>query len=156
MEFAFDTVSFVEQILVMEINSVTDHPLIIKKNPFISRGNFHGEYPAKAADYLAIGVAEIGNMSEQRIDCLLNPNSHKNNDLPEYLTSASLGLNSGLMIAQYTAASLASENKVHVHPASSDTIPTSNGWEDHVSMGGWLCCLKVSKSCQKRGENCCH
>ncbi len=96
-------------------------------------GNFHGEYPAKALDYLAIAVSEIGSISERRIERLINPSS---SGLPAFLVKEG-GLNSGFMIAHCTAAALVSENKVLSHPSSVDSIPTSAGKEDHVSMGGW-------------------
>eukprot|EP00040_Diaphanoeca_grandis_P000648 m.16109 g.16109 ORF g.16109 m.16109 type:complete len:560 (+) comp10882_c0_seq2:276-1955(+) len=99
----------------------------------ISGGNFHGEYPAKVLDYLAIGVSELGNISERRIERLVNPYL---SELPAFLVDAG-GLNSGFMIAHCTAAALASENKVLCHPASVDTISTSGAKEDHVSMGGF-------------------
>ncbi|CAG2202393.1 HAL [Mytilus edulis] len=107
----------------------------------ISGGNFHGEYPAKALDYLAIGVHELANMSERRIERLVNP---AYSELPAFLTPEG-GLNSGFMIAHYTAAALVSENKVLCHPASVDSLTTSAGTEDHVSMGGFAArkCLRV-------------
>jgi len=131
-----DTLSFVRKIITTEMNSATDNPLVFSDdNNLLSGGNFHGEYPAKAADYLGIAVAELGNISERRIERMVN---HSLGGHPSFLIDESKsGLNSGFMIAQYTAAALASENKVLVHPASSDTIPTSEGQEDHVSMGGF-------------------
>jgi len=99
----------------------------------ISGGNFHGEYPAKALDYLAIGVQEIANIAERRIERLVNPQL---SDLPAFLVKDG-GLNSGFMIAHCTAAACASENKVLTHPASVDSISTSAAKEDHVSMGGF-------------------
>jgi len=99
----------------------------------ISGGNFHGEYPAKSLDYLAIGVSELGNISERRLERLVNPYL---SELPAFLVEDG-GLNSGFMIAHCTSAALASENKVLCHPASVDTISTSGAKEDHVSMGGF-------------------
>jgi len=99
----------------------------------LSGGNFHGEYPAKALDYLTIAVHELGNISERRIERLVNPNL---SELDAFLVKEG-GLNSGFMIAHCTAAALVSENKTLCHPASVDSIPTSAQKEDHVSMGGW-------------------
>jgi histidine ammonia-lyase len=99
----------------------------------ISGGNFHGEYPAKMADYLAIGVAELGNISERRLERLVNPTI---SELPAFL-AYDPGLDSGHMITHCTSAALVSENKVLCHPASVDTISTSASKEDHVSMGGF-------------------
>jgi histidine ammonia-lyase len=99
----------------------------------ISGGNFHGEYPAKVLDYLAIGVHELANVSERRIERLVNPSL---SNLPAFLVKEG-GLNSGFMIAHCTAAALLSENKVLTHPSSVDSISTSGGKEDHVSMGGY-------------------
>ncbi|KAL7867710.1 hypothetical protein SRHO_G00090940 [Serrasalmus rhombeus] len=99
----------------------------------ISGGNFHGEYPAKALDYLAIGVHELASISERRIERLCNPSL---SELPAFLVNEG-GLNSGFMIAHCTAAALVSENKVLCHPSSVDSLSTSAATEDHVSMGGW-------------------
>jgi histidine ammonia-lyase len=104
------------------------------KSKVVSGGNFHGEYPAKAADYLAIAVHELSSISERRIERLVNP--ALSNQLPAFLVQEG-GLNSGFMIAHCTAAALVSENKSLCHPASVDSVPTSAGKEDHVSMGGW-------------------
>ena len=131
-----DTIEFVKNILTTELNSATDNPMVItSENRTISGGNFHGEYPAKALDYLAIGVAEIGVMSERRIERLINPPCN-NNELPAFCVRDG-GLNSGFMIPHCTAAALVSENKVLAHPASQDSISTSAAQEDHVSMGGF-------------------
>ncbi|XP_033744655.1 histidine ammonia-lyase-like [Pecten maximus] len=137
-----DTIDFVKGILTTEINSATDNPMVFADiNEIISGGNFHGEYPAKALDYLAIGVHELANMSERRIERLVNP---AYSELPAFLTPDG-GLNSGFMIAHCTAAALVSENKVLCHPASVDSLTTSAGTEDHVSMGGFAArkCLRV-------------
>jgi histidine ammonia-lyase len=115
------------------MNSATDNPMVLDNGVIISGGNFHGEFPAKALDYLAIGVHEISNISETRVERLLN--NHLS-ELPAFLVQEG-GINSGFMIAQCTAAALVSENKTLCHPASVDSIPTSAEKEDHVSMGGW-------------------
>nr|XP_006816763.1 PREDICTED: histidine ammonia-lyase-like [Saccoglossus kowalevskii] len=131
---ANDTIDFVSGILTTEMNSSTDNPLVfIKEKEIISGGNFHGEYPAKALDYLAIGIHEIANMSERRINRMCNRSKY---EIPAFLVKDS-GLNSGFMIAHCTAAALVSENKVLTHPSSVDSISTSAGSEDHVSMGGF-------------------
>jgi histidine ammonia-lyase len=127
-----DAFSYVEQVVDTEINSVTDNPLIFpNEEQIISAGNFHGQPMALALDFLCIGMAEMANISERRIERLVN---HHLNDLPPFLVQKG-GLNSGFMIPQYAAASLVSENKVLAHPASVDSIPSSAGQEDHVSMG---------------------
>ena len=119
--------------LEVEINSATDNPLVFpEKNEILSGGNFHGEPIALVTDYLKLAMAELGNISERRINRLLHPDL--NGDLPPFLVQDA-GLNSGYMIAHYTAASLASENKVLAHPSSVDSIPVSGDQEDHVSMG---------------------
>lgn len=117
--------------VVIELNSVTDNPIILSEDKIISGGHFHGQPMAYAADYLGIVIAELANISERRIDRLLNPLI---NETKPFL-SVDPGVNSGLMIIQYTAASLVSENKILAHPASVDSIPTSAYQEDHVSMG---------------------
>lgn len=130
-----DTINFCKRIIETEMNSATDNPMVLKdRNEMISGGNFHGEYPAKALDYLAIGVHELANVSERRIERLVN--CAYSEGLPSFLVGDG-GINSGFMIAHCTAAALTSENKVLCHPSSSDTISTSGGTEDHVSMGGW-------------------
>ncbi|WP_134702432.1 histidine ammonia-lyase [Ammoniphilus sp. YIM 78166] len=123
---------YVKEKLLVEMNAATDNPLIFSHNgTVISGGNFHGQPMAFAMDFLGIGMAELGNISERRIERLVNPQL---NDLPPFLSSDP-GLQSGLMILQYTAASLVSENKTLAHPASVDSIPSSANQEDHVSMG---------------------
>lgn len=130
----YDTLEFVRRILTTEINSATDNPMVFPETrEVVSGGNFHGEYPAKVLDYLAIGIQEVANMSERRIERLCN---HHLSELPAFLVERG-GLNSGFMIAHCTAAALTSENKTLCHPASCDTISTSAAKEDHVSMGGW-------------------
>jgi len=116
----------------IEINSVTDNPIVFPDDRVVfSGGNFHGQPVALAFDFLAIALAEIANVSERRIERLVNPTL---SGLPAFLTEKG-GLHSGFMIAQYAAASLVSENKVLAHPASVDSIPSSANQEDHVSMG---------------------
>nr|CAD7585848.1 unnamed protein product [Timema genevievae] len=129
-----DTIDFVEGVITVEINSGTDNPIVFAdRGEIISAGNFHGEYPAKALDYLAVGVHELASMSERRIERLVNPAL---SELPAFLVKDG-GLNSGFMLAHCTAAALVSENKVLCHPASVDSLSTSAGTEDHVSMGGY-------------------
>uniref|UniRef100_A0A915ALQ5 Histidine ammonia-lyase n=3 Tax=Parascaris TaxID=6254 RepID=A0A915ALQ5_PARUN len=129
-----DTVDFVRSILNVELNSATDNPLVFAdRQEIISGGNFHGEYPAKALDYLAIAVHELAQMSERRLERLIN---HELSGLPTFLIRNG-GLNSGFMVAQLCSASLVSENKVLCHPSSADSIPTSCSQEDHVSMGAY-------------------
>nr|XP_020862122.1 histidine ammonia-lyase isoform X2 [Phascolarctos cinereus] len=131
---ANDTIAFVKDIIMTEINSATDNPMVFaKRGETISGGNFHGEYPAKALDYLAIGVHELAAISERRIERLCNPSL---SELPAFLVAEG-GLNSGFMIAHCTAAALVSENKGLCHPSSVDSLSTSAATEDHVSMGGW-------------------
>jgi histidine ammonia-lyase len=132
---ALDTLRFVRQFLTTELNSATDNPMIFPDNDvkILSGGNFHGEYPAKLADFLAIGIHEVANISVTRIERLMNPHM---SGLPAFLVTEG-GINSGFMIAHCTAAALVSENKTLCHPASVDSIPTSAGQEDHVSMGAW-------------------
>ena len=128
-----DTIEYVKGVLEVEINSVTDNPLVLENGDVISGGNFHGEPLALAADFLSIALTDLGNMIERRVDRILNPKT--NEGLPAFLAGGEEGLNSGYMLFQYTAAALCNENKVLSHPASSDTIPTSAYQEDHVSMG---------------------
>jgi histidine ammonia-lyase len=127
-----DTIAYVRQVIETEINSSTNNPLIFAgSQDFLLGGNFHGQPVALALDFLAIAMSELANISERRIERLVNP---KLSGLPAFLVKDG-GLNSGFMIAQYTAAALVSENKVLSHPASVDSIPTSANKEDHVSMG---------------------
>ena len=126
-----DTIDYAKSTVEVEMNSATDNPLIFPEGDSISCGNFHGEPLALAMDFLKIALAEAGNISERRVARLMDENL---SGLPPFLTENS-GLNSGLMLTQYVAASLASENKVLSHPSSVDTIPTSANQEDHVSMG---------------------
>lgn len=127
----YDTLQFVLTTLLTEINSVTDNPNVFEEEDLIiSGGNFHGQPLALAMDYLGIAMAELGNISERRIYKLIRGER----GLPAFLTPNS-GLNSGFMIPQYTAASIVSQNKQWATPASIDSIVSSNGQEDHVSMG---------------------
>jgi histidine ammonia-lyase len=127
-----DALAYVRSVLGIEVNSATDNPLIFpEEEKVISAGNFHGEPVALALDFLSIAVSELASISERRIACLMNPAT---SDLPAFLTREP-GLNSGFMMAQTVAAALVSENKSLAHPASVDSIPTSNDQEDHVSMG---------------------
>ncbi len=130
-----DTLCFVRRTLETEVNSATENPLIFPdKGTILSGGNFHGEPVAFAMDYLSIAMTELGNISERRIDRIINPAT--NLDLPPFLIRDN-GLNSGFMIAHVTATSLTSENRTLAHPASVDNIPTSANQEDHVSMGNF-------------------
>ncbi|NMA91666.1 MAG: histidine ammonia-lyase [Firmicutes bacterium] len=129
---AGDALNYVRKIIEIEANSVNDNPLLfVDEGRVLSGGNFHGQPVAQALDFLAMAVAELGNIAERRIERLVNPTL---SGLPPFLIEGG-GLNSGFMIAQYTAASLVSENKVLCHPASVDSIPSSANQEDHVSMG---------------------
>jgi histidine ammonia-lyase len=131
-----DVLAFARTVLEREAQSSTDNPLVFLDGPdgdeMISGGNFHGQPVAIALDAAAIAVAELANISERRIEQLVNP--HLSSGLPPFLAPDS-GLNSGFMIAQVSAAALVSENKILAHPASVDSIPSSAGREDHVSMG---------------------
>jgi histidine ammonia-lyase len=128
-----DAICYVKKVVETEINSATDNPLVFPENgKILSGGNFHGQPVALAMDFLSIAVAELGNISERRTERLTNP--ALSGGLPAFLIKEG-GINDGLMVAQYTAAALVSENKVLAHPASVDSIPTSANQEDHVSMG---------------------
>jgi len=127
-----DAINYAASVVTCEINSATDNPLIFAdEDRHIEGGNFHGQPVALVLDFLAIALAELANISERRTERLVN---HSLGGLPRFLTPNG-GLHSGMMIAQYTAASLVSENKVLAHPASVDSIPTSANQEDHNSMG---------------------
>jgi len=125
-----DALDFSVRTLEIELNSVTDNPLVFSNGDIISGGNFHGQPLAYAMDFAAIALAELGSISERRTYLLLEGHD----GLPKLLMKDT-GVNSGFMIPQYTAAALVSENKILCHPASVDSIPTSLGQEDHVSMG---------------------
>lgn len=129
---ARQALAHLREVLAIEVNSATDNPLLFPvQGEVLSGGNFHGQPLAVALDYAALAVAAVAGISERRTERLVNP---KLSGLPAFLT-ANGGLNSGYMLAQYTAAALVSENKVLCHPASVDSIPTSANQEDHVSMG---------------------
>jgi len=128
-----DAFSYARSVLEIEINSTTDNPLVLPaEREIITSGHFHGQPVALALDFACLAIAELGSISERRIERLVNP--AYSNGLPSFLTTHA-GLCSGYMIAQYTAASIVSENKCLCHPACVDSIPTSAGQEDHVSMG---------------------
>src|SRR5271166_1307154 len=134
-----DVLTFARQVLTTELGAVVDNPVIVPDGEVMTTGNFHGEPLAFAADMLAMAVSELASISERRVDRMLDPAFSRG--LPPFLAPAA-GTNSGFMLAQYTAASLVSENKVLAHPASVDTIPTSGKQEDHVSMG-WTAVRKL-------------
>ncbi|MBI3998648.1 MAG: histidine ammonia-lyase [Armatimonadetes bacterium] len=127
-----DAAGYAARVVEVEINAATDNPLLFPEEDLVlSGGNFHGQPVALALDFLAAALAGLGTMTERRIERLVNPAL---SGLPAFLSPHG-GLHSGLMLAQYTAAALASENKILAHPASADSIPTSANQEDHVSMG---------------------
>ncbi len=137
-----DVVAFARGVAERELGSVTDNPVVFADSgDVVSVGNFHGEPLAFVLDFLAVALAELADISERRVDRLLDP--ALNHGLPPFLASDP-GLNSGLMLAQYTAAALVSDCKVLAHPASVDSIPTSGNQEDHVSMG-WTAGLKLRR-----------
>jgi histidine ammonia-lyase len=139
-----DTLDFCKKTIENEINAVTDNPTIFPEtDEIISAGNFHGQPLALALDYLAIALAELGSISERRTYKLISGER----DLPPFLVK-NPGLHSGLMIAQYSCASMVSQNKQLCTPASVDTIDSSNGQEDHVSMGA-----NAATKCYKVIEN---
>ena len=129
-----DAITYARKQVEIELNSVADNPIFLTgEKTCLAGGNFHGQPIAYAMDFLAIAVSEIADIAERRVNRLLNP--ALNNGLPAFLVFQEEGLNSGLMIAQYTAAALVSENKILASPASVDSIPCSADQEDHVSMG---------------------
>ena len=139
-----DTIRFVTKTFLTEINSVTDNPnVFVDEDEIISGGNFHGQPLALGLDFLAIALSELGNISERRTYQLVSGHRH----LPPFLVS-NPGLNSGFMIPQYTAASIVSQNKQYATPASVDSIESSNGQEDHVSMGA-----NAATKCKKVVDN---
>jgi histidine ammonia-lyase len=139
-----DTIKFVTKTFLTEINSVTDNPnIFVDEDEIISGGNFHGQPLALGLDFLAIALSELGNISERRTYQLVSGHRH----LPPFLIS-NPGLNSGFMIPQYTAASIVSQNKQYATPASVDSIESSNGQEDHVSMGA-----NAATKCKKVVDN---
>jgi histidine ammonia-lyase len=132
---AKDALAFVRGVLEVEVNAATDNPLVFpEEEKVISGGNFHGQAVSQAMDILAIALAQLANISERRVECMMDPST--SDHLPAFLTSCG-GLNCGLMIAQVTAAALVSENKTLAHPACVDSIPTSANKEDFVSMGAF-------------------
>jgi histidine ammonia-lyase len=134
-----DVLAFARSIIDTELGAIVDNPVIVPDGEVMTTGNFHGEPLAFAADMLAMAISELASISERRVDRMLDPAFSRG--LPPFLAPAA-GTNSGYMLAQYTAASLVSENKVLAHPASVDTIPTSGKQEDHVSMG-WTAVRKL-------------
>lgn len=136
---ARDTLDFARRTAAVELSSAVDNPVVLENGDVESTGNFHGEPLAFAADFLAIAAAEVGAISERRLDRMLDP--HRSEGLPPFLAQEP-GVNSGLMVAQYTAAALVAENRRLAAPASVDSIPTSGMQEDHVSMG-WGAALKL-------------
>jgi histidine ammonia-lyase len=134
-----DVLDYARRVLETELGAIVDNPVIVPDGEVMTTGNFHGEPLAFAADMLAIAVSELASISERRVDRMLDPAFSRG--LPPFL-APDAGTNSGYMLAQYTAASLVSENKVLSHPASVDTIPTSGKQEDHVSMG-WTAVRKL-------------
>ena len=132
---AKDALAFIRAVLEVEVNAATDNPLVFAEEEMVvSGGNFHGQPISQAMDFLAIAVTELGNISERRVECMMDPST--SDHLPAFLTPHG-GLNSGLMIAQVTAAALVSESKTLAHPACVDSIPTSANKEDFVSMGAF-------------------
>ena len=136
---ARDTLDFVRRTAAIELSSTIDNPIVLENGDVESNGNFHGEPLAFGADFLAIAAAEVGSIAERRVDRLLDP--HRSQGLPPFLAQEP-GVNSGLMVAQYTAAALVAENRRLAAPASVDSVPTSGMQEDHVSMG-WGAALKL-------------
>jgi histidine ammonia-lyase len=142
-----DTINYVCSKVEVELNSVNDNPLIFPdEQDFLEGGNFHGQPMALVMDFMSIALSELANVAERRIERLVNGSLSQ---LPRFLTTKG-GLNSGLMIAQYTAAALVSENKSLAHPASVDSIPTSANQEDHNSMGSIAArkCYQILKNVQ--------
>ncbi len=144
-----DAIAYARSVVAVEVNAATDNPLVFAdRDEVLSNGNFHGEPVAIALDTLKIALAELAGISERRIERMVNPTMSEG--LPPFLTHEG-GLNSGFMIPHYVAASLVAENKVLCHPASVDSIPTSAGQEDHVSMGAtaavhaWQVCANVER-----------
>ncbi|MEJ3749235.1 histidine ammonia-lyase [Actinomycetes bacterium KLBMP 9797] len=138
---ARDTLAFAASVAARELSSVVDNPVVLPDGRVESTGNFHGAPLGFAADFLAIAAAEVGAIAERRVDRLLD--IHRSRDLPAFLTPDP-GVNSGLMIAQYTAAGIVAENRRLASPASVDSVPTSGMQEDHVSMG-WAAAVKLRR-----------
>jgi histidine ammonia-lyase len=138
---ARDTLDFAAAVADRELASIVDNPVVLPDGRVLSTGNFHGAPLGFAADFLAIGAAEVGAIAERRVDRLLDV--VRSRDLPAFLTPDP-GVNSGLMIAQYTAAAIVAENRRLAAPASVDSLPTSGMQEDHVSMG-WAAAVKLRR-----------
>ena len=139
-----DAIRYVKSVITTEINSVTDNPTVFPdEDMIVSAGNFHGQPIAVVMDFLAIALAELGNISERRTYQLIDAKRN----LPSFLVK-NPGLNSGFMIPQYAAAALVNQNKLYAHPCSTDSIPSSQGQEDHVSMGANAAtkCLRVIRN----------
>jgi histidine ammonia-lyase len=136
---ARDTLEFAEAVAARELASAVDNPVVLPDGRVESNGNFHGAPLGFASDFLAVAGAEVGSISERRVDRLLDP--HRSAGLPPFLAPEP-GVNSGLMLAQYTAAALVARNRILAQPASVDSVPTSGMQEDHVSMG-WGAGLKL-------------
>ncbi|HKF18849.1 MAG TPA: histidine ammonia-lyase [Candidatus Dormibacteraeota bacterium] len=136
---ARDTLDFAERVAERELAASIDNPVVLPDGRVESNGNFHGEPLAFACDFLAIASAEVGAIAERRVDRLLDP--HRSSGLPPFLAPEP-GVNSGLMLAQYTAAALVAGNRILANPASTDSVPTSGMQEDHVSMG-WSAAVKL-------------
>ncbi|HYW23320.1 MAG TPA: histidine ammonia-lyase [Terriglobales bacterium] len=138
---ARDTLEFAVRVAERELAAAIDNPVVLADGRVESNGNFHGEPLAFACDFLAIACAEVGAIAERRVDRLLDPT--RSSGLPPFLAPEP-GVNSGLMLAQYTAAALVAENRLLAHPASTDSVPTSGMQEDHVSMG-WSAAVKLRR-----------
>jgi len=145
---ARDTLEFAVQVAERELAAVVDNPVVLSDGRVESNGNFHGQPLAFACDFLAIAAAEVGSIAERRVDRLLDP--HRSAGLPPFL-APDPGVNSGLMLAQYTAAALVAENRLLAHPASTDSVPTSGMQEDHVSMG-WSAGRKLRRALVNLGR----
>jgi histidine ammonia-lyase len=133
-------VAWVRQVVEVELASVTDNPVVFADTgDVVSTGNFHGQHLAYAADFAAIALADLASISERRVDRLMDPS--RSDGLPPFLAPEA-GVNSGFMLAHYTAAGLVNRLRTHATPSSCDTVSTSAGQEDHVSMG-WNSCLSL-------------
>ena len=139
---ARDTLEFAIQVAERELAAAVDNPVVLADGRVESNGNFHGEPLAFACDFLTIAMAEVGAIAERRVDRLLDP--HRSSGLPPFL-AVEPGVNSGLMLAQYTAAALVATNRLLANPASTDSVPTSGMQEDHVSMG-WSAAVKLRQA----------
>lgn len=130
----YDTIMMTKKVITTEMNSATDNPLVFPDGDIISGGNFHGQYPGTYCDYLSIALTTYGNISERRIERLVNGSLSK---LPSFLIHENPGVNSGLMLCQYNCAALSAENRCKANPASVHSIPTCENQEDMVSMGAY-------------------